>query len=84
MESDLGTKLDWVAIDHYDTAQPHTHLLVRGARDDGKDLVMPRQYISHGIRERAGLASLKWRVFLSKLGDTHDRPTTDIYQRVSA
>ncbi|MEP4051022.1 MAG: DUF3363 domain-containing protein [Litorimonas sp.] len=53
MESDLGTKLDWVAIDHYDTAQPHTHLLVRGVREDGKDLVMPRQYISHGIRERA-------------------------------
>jgi type IV secretory pathway VirD2 relaxase len=60
MESDLGTKLDWVAIDHYDTAQPHTHLLVRGVRDDGKDLVMPRQYVSHGIRERAQeIASLE-------------------------
>ena len=33
MESDLGTKLDWVAVDHYDTVQPHTHLLVRGVRD---------------------------------------------------
>ena len=53
MESDLGTKLDWVAIDHYDTAQPHTHLLVRGVRDDGKDLVIPREYISRGMRERA-------------------------------
>ena len=60
MESDLGTKLDWVAIDHYDTAQPHTHLLVRGVRDDGKDLVIPRQYISRGIRERAQeIASLE-------------------------
>ena len=60
MESDLGTKLDWVAIDHYDTAQPHTHLLVRGIRDDGKDLVMPRAYISHGMRERAQeIASLE-------------------------
>ena len=53
MESDLGTKLDWVAIDHYDTAQPHTHLLVRGVRDDGKDLVISREYISRGMRERA-------------------------------
>jgi len=60
MESDLGTKLDWVAIDHYDTAQPHTHLLVRGVRDNGKDLVMPRAYISHGMRERAQeIASLE-------------------------
>jgi type IV secretory pathway VirD2 relaxase len=60
MESDLGTKLDWVAIDHYDTAQPHTHLLVRGVRDDGKDLVIPRQYMSHGMRERAQeIASLE-------------------------
>ena len=60
MESDLGTKLDWVAVDHYDTAQPHTHLIVRGVRDDGKDLVMPRQFISHGMRERAQeIASLE-------------------------
>jgi len=60
MESDLGTKLDWVAIDHYDTAQPHTHLIVRGVRDDSKDLVIPRQYVSHGIRERAQeIASLE-------------------------
>ena len=60
MESDLGTKLDWVALDHYDTAQPHTHLIVRGVRDDGKDLVMPREYISRGIRERAQeIASLE-------------------------
>lgn len=59
-ESDLGTKLDWVAVDHYDTAQPHTHLLVRGVRDDGKDLVMPREYISRGMRERAQeIASLE-------------------------
>ena len=60
MESDLGTKLDWVAVDHYDTAQPHTHLLVRGVRDDGKDLVIPRQYMSHGMREHAQeIASLE-------------------------
>ena len=53
MENDLGTKLDWVAANHYDTGQPHTHLIVRGKRDDGTDLVMPRKYIAHGIRERA-------------------------------
>jgi len=23
MEEDLGTRLDWVAVDHFDTAHPH-------------------------------------------------------------
>ena len=53
MESDLGTKLDWVAADHYDTGQPHTHIVIRGQRDDGKDLVIPKDYIIHGIRDLA-------------------------------
>lgn len=53
MEKDLGTKLEWVAADHYDTGQPHTHIVIRGKRDDGTDLVMPKDYVSRGIRERA-------------------------------
>lgn len=53
MEKDLGTKLEWVAADHYDTGQPHTHIVVRGKREDGTDLVMPRDYVSRGIRMRA-------------------------------
>jgi type IV secretory pathway VirD2 relaxase len=32
MESDLGTKLDWVAVDHWNTDNPHVHLLVTGRR----------------------------------------------------
>ena len=53
MEEDLGTRLDWVAAVHDDTAHPHAHIVIRGRRDDGRDLVMPRAYISHGIRDRA-------------------------------
>lgn len=53
MERDLGTKLDWVGTNHYDTGQPHTHLIIRGVRDNGKDLVLSRKYISHQLRERA-------------------------------
>ena len=53
MEKDLGTKLEWVAADHYDTGQPHTHIVVRGKREDGTDLVMPKDYVSRGIRMRA-------------------------------
>ena len=31
-ERDLGTKLDWVAVDHWNTDNPHIHVLVRGQR----------------------------------------------------
>ncbi len=53
MESDLGTKLDWVAADHFNTGHPHSHIVVRGKDDQGKDLVIARDYIAHGIRARA-------------------------------
>lgn len=51
---DLGTPLDWVAIDHWNTEHPHIHILVRGRADDGNDLVISRDYISVGLRARAG------------------------------
>jgi len=53
MEADLGTKLDWVAVDHWNTDNPHVHLLVRGVDDAGQDLVISRDYISRGLRSRA-------------------------------
>jgi type IV secretory pathway VirD2 relaxase len=52
-ERDLGTKLDWVAVDHWNTDNPHIHVLVRGCADDGHDLVISRDYISRGFRARA-------------------------------
>lgn len=52
-EKDLGTKLDWVAVDHWNTDNPHIHILVRGRADDGTDLVISRDYISRGLRTRA-------------------------------
>ena len=53
MEDDLRTKLDWVAVDHFNTGHPHTHIVIAGHDDRGQDLVMARHYISHGIRHRA-------------------------------
>ncbi|KUM26942.1 conjugal transfer protein TraI [Mesorhizobium loti] len=53
MERDLGTKLDWVAVDHFNTGNPHTHIIVRGKDDRGENLVIARDYISSGLRERA-------------------------------
>ena len=52
-ERDLGTKLDWVAVDHWNTDNPHVHVLIRGRADDDQDLVICRGYISRGFRERA-------------------------------
>ncbi|WOJ88345.1 DUF3363 domain-containing protein [Methylocapsa polymorpha] len=60
MEADLGTKLDWVAVDHWNTDNPHVHLLVRGVDQNGEDLVISRDYISRGLRSRAEeLASIE-------------------------
>ena len=52
-ERDLGAQLDWVAVDHWNTDNPHIHVLVRGRADDGQDLVISREYISNGLRGRA-------------------------------
>jgi type IV secretory pathway VirD2 relaxase len=50
---DLGEpKLDWIALNHHDTDQPHAHVLVRGAREDGRMLVIPRATMSYGVRSR--------------------------------
>ena len=53
MEADLGTRLEWIAVDHWNTDNPHVHLLVRGVDDHGADLVINREYISHNLRSRA-------------------------------
>ena len=60
MQRDLETKLDWVAVDHFNTGHPHTHVIIRGRDDRGRDLVMARDYIAHGVRARAqGLITLE-------------------------
>jgi type IV secretory pathway VirD2 relaxase len=60
MERDLETRLDWVAVNHFNTGHPHTHIVIRGRDDQGRDLVMARDYIAHGVRARAqGLITLE-------------------------
>lgn len=53
MERDLGVPLEWMGIDHHNTDNPHTHVIVRGVRRDGAELILPREYVSHGLREAA-------------------------------
>ena len=52
-ERDLGARLDWVAINHYNTPQPHVHIVVRGRNSREGILVIDRAYLTHGLRYRA-------------------------------
>ena len=60
MEADLGTSLDWVAVNHWNTDNPHTHVVLRGKDDTGKDLIISRDYIAQGMRERASALATEW------------------------
>ncbi|MDH1180074.1 DUF3363 domain-containing protein [Achromobacter mucicolens] len=75
MEVDLQTRLDWVAVDHWDTDNPHTHIVLRGRADNGQDLVIAPEYMSHGMRERAAELATEW------LGPRTEREIADTLQR---
>ena len=53
MERDLGTRLEWVAIDHHNTAHPHVHVAIRGRDEAGRLLLLDRGYVKHGVRARS-------------------------------
>ena len=53
VEDDLGTRLNWVAVDHFNTGHPHTHIIIQGRDELAKDLIIARDYVSHGFRSRA-------------------------------
>src|SRR5262245_23376228 len=53
MERDLGTRLEWVAIDHHNTDNAHVHLLVRGRDARGEALQIHPDYLKDGIRRRS-------------------------------
>jgi len=57
VEQDLETRLDWIAIDHFNTGHPHSHIIVRGVLDDGRILNIAGDYIAHGIRHRQASSS---------------------------
>jgi len=60
VERDLGTRLEWVATDHWDTDNPHIHILLRGKDEAGDDLVIAGEYIAHGMRHRAAELATRW------------------------
>ncbi len=66
--ADLGEpELPWMAVFHYDTDQPHVHVLLPGRRANGRDLVIPRDYVAYGFRARAQEAAQERLGDLSRL-----------------
>ena len=53
MEEDLGTRLDWIAADHFNTGHAHGHVVVRGHDDLCNDLIIAQDYVTDGMRLRA-------------------------------
>ena len=60
MEIDLETRLDWVAVDHWDTDNPHTHVVMNGRAANGERLVIAPDYLAHGMRMRASEIATEW------------------------
>lgn len=75
MAADLGTRLEWVAVDHWNTDNPHTHLILRGRDDTGKDLIIAGGYIAEGFRSRAAELATEW------LGPRSEREIQHTLQR---
>jgi type IV secretory pathway VirD2 relaxase len=53
LERDVGRKVEWAAVNHFDTSHPHAHIVVRGIDREGRELRIDRNYISGGMRWRA-------------------------------
>lgn len=74
-EKDLATRLDWVGVDHWNTDNPHVHVILRGRIDDGQDLVIDRDYIRSGLRDRAQ------DLITQELGPRTDRDIARVLER---
>ena len=59
MEDDFGREMEWGAVNHYNTDNPHVHIIVRGLDREGHELRISREYISNGLRNRASELATK-------------------------
>lgn len=59
-EAELGTRFSWIAVNHHDTGHAHTHIILRGRRANGQDLILPRDFICHRMREIARDVATDW------------------------
>jgi type IV secretory pathway VirD2 relaxase len=52
VEVDLSRPLVWGAVNHWNTDNPHVHVVVRGVDEDGRDVTIDGRYLSEGMRSR--------------------------------
>jgi type IV secretory pathway VirD2 relaxase len=50
---ELGVKLQWVAVNHFNTDNPHAHLVIRGRTEGSQVLRLPREFVKQGFRQIA-------------------------------
>lgn len=79
VERDLETKLEWIGVEHWDTDEPHVHLVIRGKDERGQDLIISPEYISDGMRARASELATKWLGRRSER-DIRDSLTAEVSQ----
>jgi len=53
VERDHGVRLDWLAVIHTNTNQPHVHVVVRHKDLTGRQLQLTQDYLHHTLRNRA-------------------------------
>lgn len=53
IERDLATKLQWAAVNHFNTDHPHIHLVIRGVDSAGNEVRFPAPYIKESLRAHA-------------------------------
>jgi type IV secretory pathway VirD2 relaxase len=66
VEKDTGRRLIWAAVNHYNTDNPHVHVVIRGLDRDGDEVRIDGRYISQEMRWRAQ------EVLTRELGRRHD------------
>ena len=75
VERDLDRKLEWLAVNHFDTDHPHAHIVIRGVDRSGRELRLDRGFISYGLREIAQ------EIATQELGPRHDLDIRRAYAR---
>jgi type IV secretory pathway VirD2 relaxase len=52
MTRDVQANVDWMAVDHYNTAHPHSHIVLRVRDASGRHQWVPPVYLKVGLRMR--------------------------------
>ena len=53
VEKDTGRRLEWAAVNHHNTDNPHVHIVLRGLDRDGDEVRIDGRYIAQEMRWRA-------------------------------